>query len=329
MGHYNYGSALCAGFEYLLSRDKDVFVIGQGLWSPWYVGNSMTELDVKFGTDRIIDTPVSESAVTGAAVGAAIAGKKPIVVHPRMDFLLYAMDAIVNQAAKWRHMFGGQAQAGVTIRAIINRGGEQGAQHSQALHSWFAHIPGLKVVMPATVQDARDLLVASVLSPDPVVFIDDRSLYDQEDELSDIQDPLDLSQIEPNILREGTDITLAAAGYSVKQCLDAADILKAHGLTTDVVDMRVLSSQNAEPLINSIRKTGRLLAVDGGWSPCGFSAELISLASETLFPHEWRSRPRRLTLPFTPAPTSSVLEHIYYLNDQKIAEFAKSIVVEK
>ena len=171
MKKYNYGTALLAGFEYLLEKYPEVFVIGQGLWSPWYVGNSMTDLDKKFGVERIIDTPVSESACTGAAVGASLAGMKPIVVHPRMDFMVYAMDAIVNQAAKWSHMLGGQAHPGVTIRSIINRGGEQGAQHSQALHAWFAHVPGLRVVMPSTVSDARDLLIASVLSPDPVIFI--------------------------------------------------------------------------------------------------------------------------------------------------------------
>ena len=171
---YNYGTAILSAFEYLLKNYKETFVIGQGLWSPWYVGNSMTDLDKKFGKNRIIDTPVSESAVTGAAIGASLAGMKPIVVHPRMDFMLYAMDAIVNQAAKWSHMFGGQANSGVTIRCIINRGGEQGAQHSQALHAWFAHVPGLRVVMPSTVADARDLLIASALCKDPVIYIDDR-----------------------------------------------------------------------------------------------------------------------------------------------------------
>ena len=157
---HNYGTAILAAFEYLLENYPEVFVIGQGLWSPWYVGNSMTDLDKKFGIERVIDTPVSESACTGAAVGASLAGMKPIVVHPRMDFMLYAMDAVVNQAAKWSHMLGGQSHPGVTIRSIINRGGEQGAQHSQALHAWFAHVPGLRVVMPSTVADARDLLIA-------------------------------------------------------------------------------------------------------------------------------------------------------------------------
>ena len=124
----------------------------------------MTDLDKRFGVHRIIDTPVSELACTGAAIGASLAGMKPIVVHPRMDFMLYAMDPIVNQAAKWSHMVGGQAHPCLTIRCIINRGGEQGAQHSQALHAWFAHVPGLRVVMPATVADARNLLVAKTES---------------------------------------------------------------------------------------------------------------------------------------------------------------------
>ena len=137
MKKHNYGTAILEAFEYLLGKYPESFVIGQGLWSPWYVGNSMTNLDKKFGADRVIDTPVSESACTGAAVGASLAGMKPIVVHPRMDFMIYAMDAIVNQAAKWSHMLGGQAHPGLTIRSIINRGGEQGAQHSQALHAWF------------------------------------------------------------------------------------------------------------------------------------------------------------------------------------------------
>ena len=173
-----YGSGIQTAFEHVLENYDDSFIIGQGLWSPWYVGNTMVDLDKKFGKERIIDCPVSENSVTGTALGAALNGMKAIVVHPRMDFMVLASDQIVNQAAKWSHMFGGQAQPNVTIRGIINRGGEQGAQHSQALHAWFAHVPGLRVVMPSTVADARDLLIASVLCDDPVMYIDDRWLYD-------------------------------------------------------------------------------------------------------------------------------------------------------
>ena len=140
-----YSKAIHEAFTYLLENHDEFFVIGQGLWSPWYVGETMKDLDKKFGKSRVIDTPVSELAVTGATIGASITGFKPLVVHPRVDFMLLAIDQIVTQAAKWRHMFGNNSSAPATFRAIINRGGEQGAQHSQSLQSWFAHIPGLKI----------------------------------------------------------------------------------------------------------------------------------------------------------------------------------------
>jgi pyruvate/2-oxoglutarate/acetoin dehydrogenase E1 component len=308
---YNYGTAILAGFEYLLASYPEVFVIGQGLWSPWYVGSSMTDLDKKFGKHRIIDTPVSESACTGAAVGASLAGMRPIVVHPRIDFMLYAMDAVVNQAAKWSHMFGGQAHPAVTIRGIINRGGEQGAQHSQSLHSWFAHVPGLRVVMPATVADARDLLVSSVLCRDPVMYIDDRWLYEQTDDLPPVVET-DLRLQGPKCIAEGADLSIAAAGYSTRLALDARDELARQGYSAEVVDLRVLNPFDPAPVVQSVQKTGRLLVVDGGWRTCGFSAEVLASVMERLPPQALKTRARRITLPDAPAPTSRVLEKAYY-----------------
>ncbi len=322
---FNYGTAILAAFEYLLSTHPEVFVIGQGLWSPWYVGNSMTELDKKFGAHRVIDTPVSELACTGAGVGAALAGMKPIVVHPRVDFMLYAMDSVVNQAAKWSHMFGGQAHPGVTIRAIINRGGEQGAQHSQALHAWFAHVPGLRVVMPATVADARDLLVAAVLSPDPVIYIDDRWLYDQEEELAPIT-VLDLSTEGPRCLAEGSDLTIAAAGFSVRLAMQAREILQSCGVSAEVVDIRVLNPFQPEVVVTSVSKTGRLLVVDGGWRNGGFAGEVMASAAERLEPSVWLAKPARVTLPDAPAPSSRVLEEIYYPTPNAVVAAALAMV---
>ncbi len=321
----NYGTALLAAFEYLLEKYPEVFIIGQGLWSPWYVGNSMTDLDKKFGVGRVIDTPVSESACTGAAVGAALAGMKPIMVHPRMDFMLYAMDAIVNQAAKWSHMVGGQAAPSVTIRSIINRGGEQGAQHSQALHSWFAHIPGLRVVMPATVADARDLLVASVLCKDPVLFIDDRWLYELEDELPPIIE-LDLSKIGSKKLTDGDSITIAASGFSTKLALDAQKILLQENITAEIIDLRILNPFDPSVVANSVNRTGRLLVVDGGWAPCGMSAEVLASCAERVPLDIWKKPPSRLTLPFSPAPTSSGLENLYYPTAKSIVDFSKTLM---
>ena len=311
-GTYNYGTAILAAFEYLLAKHPESFVIGQGLWSPWYVGNTMTDLDKKFGAHRVIDTPVSEAACTGAAVGASLAGMKPIVVHPRIDFMLYAMDAIVNQAAKWSHMVGGQAHPGVTIRGIINRGGEQGAQHSQALHSWFAHIPGLRVVMPTTVADARDLLIASVLSKDPVVYIDDRWLYAQEAELGPCQE-LDLNQIQPQILRDGDDVTIVASSYSALIASQAAELLADNEISAEIIDLRVINPLDTSLIRDSVRKTGRLLVVDGSWKNCGLAGEIIASVAEGIELSALQCQPRRLTLPDAPAPTSSKLEKDYYV----------------
>lgn len=322
---YNYGTAILAAFEYLLEKYPEVFVIGQGLWSPWYVGNSMTDLDKRFGTKRIIDTPVSESACTGAAIGASLAGMKPIVVHPRMDFMLYAMDAIVNQAAKWSHMVGGQAHPSVTIRSIINRGGEQGAQHSQALHAWFAHIPGLRVVMPSTVADARDLLIASVLSPDPVVYIDDRWLYDQTDDLGQIVE-LDLAREGPRVLASGNDITIVGSSYATHLAMQTRKMLAADGYSAEVVDLRVLNPFQPGVLLESVKKTRRLMVVDGGWRTCGLSAEVLASVVEGVPPESLIRSPVRVTLPDAPAPTSRNLESLYYPDVSRVVTAAYSLL---
>jgi pyruvate dehydrogenase E1 component beta subunit len=321
----SYGVAISQGFEYLLDTYPNVFVIGQGLWSPWYVGNSMSDLDKKYGKARIIDTPVSELACTGAAIGASLYGYRPIIVHPRMDFMLYAMDAIVNQAAKWSYMTGGQSHPAVTIRGIVNRGGEQGAQHSQALHSWFAHVPGLRVVMPATPQDARDLLIASVLCDDPVVYIDDRWLYDLNQVLSPVRE-LDLREQRPRVVRSGRDITLVGASYSTQLCLQAAEQLETRGISAEVIDLRVIAPLDAAPIEASVRKTGRLCAVDGGWRTCGLAGEIIARVVEALPVQALKSSPRRVTLPDAPAPSSRPLEDVYYTKAENIVAAALSML---
>jgi pyruvate dehydrogenase E1 component beta subunit len=317
----NYGEAIRLGFEHLLSHYPKVFVMGQGLWSPWYVGTTMTDLDKKFGAERVIDTPVSELACTGAAVGASLCGYRPIVVHPRMDFILYALDAIVNQAAKWSSMFGGQAHPCVTVRAIINRGGEQGAQHSQALHAWFAHIPGLRVVMPATARDARDLLVASVLCDDPVIFIDDRWLYGDTEELDPIVET-DLAKEGPRVLRQGSDITLVGCGYTTSVCRHVAEKLARVGVAAEVLDLRVLNPFQPDLIIESAERTRRVVVVDGGWSSCGMSAEVLATLAEHLSPGALLKPAKRVTLAASPAPTSHVLEEIYYPGEATVLRAA-------
>ncbi len=325
MTRMQYCEAILAGFEYVMANDDKCLTIGQGLWSPWYVGRSMDGLDKKFGLERVIDTPVSEQATTGIAVGAALNGYRPIVIHPRMDFMILATDQIVNQAAKWHHMLGGGRSPSMVIRGIVNRGGEQGAQHSQALHSWYAHIPGLRVVMPATPSDARDLLIAAVQSPDPVLYIDDRWLYEWEDNISPPRD-LDLSTIGPQILHEGTDITIGAASFSVKLALDCAELLQKEGISCEVVDARVLNPFDPALIRKSTLKTGRFLAMDGGWANCGFAGEMIASVVEAVPPSAMRSAPARITLPAAPAPTSKPLEAAYYPTVDRVAETVRRMV---
>jgi pyruvate dehydrogenase E1 component beta subunit len=286
----------------------------------------MKDLDKDFGKARVIDTPVSELGTTGVAIGASLNGYRPIVIHPRMDFMILATDQIVNQAAKWRHMLGGKSPA-VTIRGIVNRGGEQGAQHSQALHSWYAHIPGLRVVMPATADDARDLLIAATLCDDPVLYIDDRWCYEQTANVAPAA-PVDLTVQRPKVRREGKDITLVAASYSTILALEAAELLAKKNISAEVVDLRVLNPLDHSVAAASVKKTGRLLAVDGSWATCGLAGEIIAGVAEALPPSAFRARPRRITLPDAPAPTSKVLEKIYYPTAQQIAAAAEKMVTE-
>jgi len=320
-----YGVAIREAFEYLLSSHPKVFTIGQGLWSPWYVGNSMTDLDHKFGRERVIDTPVSELATTGAALGASLCGYRPVVIHPRIDFMLLAVDQIVTQAAKWRSMFGGDVDVPLTVRGIVNRGGEQGAQHSQSLQSWFAHIPGLRTVMPATARDARDLLIASVLSNDPVLYIDDRWLYDEAEELPPAG-PVSLAEQKPKIVRPGTDITLVGCGWTTRLCKDAAEMLDAEGVSAEVIDLRVLNPLDPSVVIASVGRTRRLLAVDGDWKTCGIAGEIIAAVTEAWTDDERFFRASRITHPDAPAPTSKALEQAFYFTADTIVDAARVLL---
>ena len=321
----NYGEAIREAFVYLLEKYPEVFCIGQGLWSPWYVGNTMSNLDKLFGRDRIIDTPVSELACTGAAVGASLFGYRPIVIHPRMDFMVLAVDQIINQAAKWSLMLGGQASPAVTVRAIINRGGEQGAQHSQSLHAWFAHIPGLRVVMPVTVQDARDLLISSVLCDDPVMYIDDRWLYDRTAVLPPITER-PLEQERPQVISNGTDITVVGIGYSTFLCEQAAQQLAVDGVSCEVIDVRILNPFRSDVICESVKKTGKLCVVDGGWRTAGMSAEVIAAVVEQVGADVLDSSPIRVTLPDASAPASKHLEDIYYPSVNDVADVVGKLV---
>ena len=306
-----YGEAIRRGFEFAMDEDPSVILLGQGLWSPWYVGNSMTNLEKQFGYERVIDTPVSESAVTGAAIGASQCGYRPVVTHPRVDFALLAVDQIVNQAAKWNSMFGGGAPVPAVFRLIINRGGEQGAQHSQSLYSWFAHVPGLRVVVPATPQDAQDLLVAAIRCDDPVVYIDDRWLYDLESEIAD-PPPISLADQGPLVRRPGGDVTLVGVSWTTRLALEAADILESEGVDCEVIDLRVINPLDLASVVESVSSTRRLVVAEGDWRSCGIAAEVIAGVLESVEAGCLVAPPQRINIVEAPAPTSAPLEAAYY-----------------
>lgn len=321
-----YGKAIRRGFQIAMAEDPSVILLGQGLWSPWYVGNSMSNLEHEFGYERVIDTPVSELAVTGAAVGASQCGYRPVVTHPRVDFAMLALDQIVNQAAKWNSMFGGGAPVPAVFRLIVNRGGEQGAQHSQSLYSWFAHIPGLRVVVPATPQDAQDLLVAAIRCDDPVVYIDDRWLYDLESEVTD-PSAIELTDQGPLVRRAGEDITLVGVSWTTRLALEAADALEREGIDCEVIDLRVLNPLDVGPVVESVSRTRRLVVAEGDWRSCGVAAEVIAGVVESLDAGCLAASPERVNLIEAPAPTSAPLESEYYPTVDDLCDAVRRTVV--
>lgn len=322
MRQLTYVESIREAHAQLLASDPRVFIAGQGLWSPWYAGGSLDHLDREFGRNRVLDSPVSENAVTGMCVGAALAGMRPIVFHPRMDFMLLAVDPIVNQAANWSYIFGGRVTVPIVIRAVINRGGEQGAQHSQALHAMFMHIPGLKVVMPATPYDAKGLLVAALNDPNPVLYIDDRWLYSQcEDVPSELYvTPIGKAAIRRHAQRHrGPAVTLIGISYMAQMACEAAGHLARRGIETEVIDLRSLKPWDAECVLASVRKTGRAVVCDSGWRTGGAAAEIAATIGSEAF-HDLEAPVERVTLPDAPAPVASTEEQAYYPGAQDIIE---------
>jgi pyruvate dehydrogenase E1 component beta subunit len=245
------------------------------------------------------------------------------MTHQRVDFALLAVEQIVNQAANWHYMFGGKSSVPVVIWGIINRGGEQAAQHSQSLHSVFAHIPGLKVVMPSTPYDAKGLMIAAIRDENPVVYMDDRWLYSVEEEVPEEIYSVPLGK--GIIRREGKDITIAGISYMVAESIKASEELEKEGIDVEVIDLRSVKPLDETLLFESLRKTGKLVVVDGSWKTCGMAAEISALISENIF-DVLKAPIMRVTLPDAPAPASRTLEKEYYPDFKKIVYTVKAVL---
>lgn len=319
----DYASAINDALHTVLREDEKAFILGQGVDNPWYVGTTAEGLVDTFGRDRVIDPPISENGMNGFAIGAAITGHRPIVIHPRLDFLLYGLDQLINQAANWSYMFRGQSSVPMVLWGIVNRGGEQGAQHSQAIQAFFNHVPGLKVVAPASPYDAKGLLISAVRDPDPVVYVDDRWLYDLEGEVP--EEPYEIPLGEASITREGSDLSIVATSYMNVEARAAADELETEGFETEIVNVRSLTPLDEQTLANSVSKTGRAIVADGGWRRNGVASELSTRITELVF-DDLVHPVQRITVPDTPAPSSGPEEGAFYPDADDIRRTALDLL---
>lgn len=294
-----------------MERDERVFVYGIGVPDHKKIFGSTAQILERFGPARCIDTPISEDCMTGFGVGAAINGLRPIHIHIRVDFLLLAMNQLSNMVSSFAYGSAGRMKVPMVIRAVVGRGWGQGYQHSKTMHSVFAHIPGLKVVTPTTVADAKGLLVSAIRDDNPVVVVEHRWLYWQEGVLPDGDFTVRIG--EPSVIRQGTDLTVIATSWMNVEAVKAADILARRGVHIEIVDPRTLAPLEDEMLVASVEKTGHCIVADNDWSFCGFGAEVAARISEKCF-GKLKSPVERIGFAHVPCPTSRHLENEFYPN---------------
>ncbi len=312
-----YCDALREGIDQALAHDPRVFAIGLDADDRFGVFGSMRDLS---HPERVLGTPIAENAMTGVALGAALSGLRPIHVHLRVDFMLVAMDQIVNYVAKWEDMFDRQVRVPMVIRGIVGRGWGCGAQHSQTLHGWFAHVPGLKVVTPATPYDAKGLLLASVADDSPVVFLEHRWLYKNVGDVPPELYTLPLGKA--NVLHRGDKLTVVANSLAAVHSLTA---IEQHRLDVELIDPRTIKPLDVDTIVASVRRTGRLLVVDYDFPFGGFGAEVIAQVTERAFA-SLRQPPQRVCFPDRGMPSSGVLERAYYPAPDRLAAVMQRLV---
>ena len=318
-----YGEAIREALDQALNTDPDVVVMGLGVPDPKGVFGSTLGLQERHGSTRVFDIPLSENAVTGVALGCATTGLRPVLVHQRVDFTLVSFEQILNQLAKWRFMFGGRLSAPVVIRMVVGRGWGQGPQHSQSLQALFAHVPGLKVVMPTTPFDAKGMMTSAIESDDPVVCLEHRWLYGIRDEVP--PDPYRVPLDRARVMRSGTDVTLIGVSYMTLECLTAAEMLAGVGISAEVIDLRSIRPLDLGTILDSVNRTGRLLTVDNGHVVGGISAEITASVVERSF-DRLVAAPDRMGFPDHPTPSTPSLADGYYPLPHEIAETAARLV---
>jgi pyruvate dehydrogenase E1 component beta subunit len=318
MAELTYRDAVARGIAQEMERDPDVVFLGEDVAKAGGVFKATVGLFEKFGAKRVRDTPISEQAILGAAMGAAMTGLKPIAELMFSDFFGVCFDYLANEIPKARYMTNGQVKCPLVVRTANGAGSRFGAQHSQSVENWVMMIPGLKVVAPSTPRDVIGLLAAAVRDPDPVIFFEHKSLYSTKGEVPDgeIVDTLGTAKI----LRAGGDATIAALAYMVPRALEAAQQLKAeHGIDCEVIDVRSLVPLDTQTILNSVGKTHRFFTVEENPRLCGWGAEVVSIVSDEAF-YDLDAPPVRITTPHLPLPSAANLEDMMLPSVARIVE---------
>lgn len=306
-----------------MARDKNVILIGEDVGSSGGAFSATKGLLEEFGRQRVIDTPISESSFTGLALGAATTGLRPVVEIMFMDFITTCMDPIVNQIAKARYMFGEQFKVPLTIRTPAGGGFNAGPQHSQCLEAWFAHVPGIKVVMPSTIYDVKGLLKSSIRDDNPVLFIEHKGLHSLKGNIPEEEYTIPLGQAD--VKREGSDVTIVATARMVFEAMTAADKLAADGISVEIVDPLTISPLDKETILNSVKKTGKVVIAHEAVKTMGFGAEIAAIIADEAF--DYLDAPiKRVGAPFVPVPFSKSLEKSYLPSSDGIVAAVKEIV---
>jgi pyruvate dehydrogenase E1 component beta subunit len=319
----NCAKAINEALSVALGADDKVICYGLGVDDPKGIFGTTLALQEKYGSERVLDMPTSENAMTGVAIGAALNGIRPVMTHQRLDFFLLAMDQLVNNAAKWHYMFGGQRGVPITIRLIIGRGWGQGPTHSQSLQAWFAHIPGLKVVMPTMPDDAKGLLLSSIFDDNPVIFLEHRWLHSVEGDVpaGDYRVPIGQARL----LSRGDDLTIVSMSYMTVEALHALEHMKAHGVSCDLIDLRSIQPIDWEAIFTSVSRTRRLLVLDTASATCSVASEIVARVSMEMFGH-LKQAPMRLAMPDFPTPTSPALCGGYYRRAEDIVSIVGNMI---
>lgn len=305
----NLAQAVLEATAQCMRDDRSVYIMGLGVTDPKGVFGTTLGLEKKFGAKRVLDMPVAENGMTGIAIGSALVGMRPILTHQRIDFMLLSLDQIINNAAKWHYMFGGKIKIPIVIRLLVGRGWGQGPQHSQSLQALFAHIPGLKVVMPATPYDAKGLLVSAIEDNNPVIFIEHRWLHNT---LGSV--PLEKYRVpigKAKIVRRGKDLTIVSSSYTTLEAVKVAELFKKDGVDIEVVDLRTIKPLDRDTIERSVKKTGKLIVIDSAWKSFGVAAEILAQVAERAH-QSLKCAPVRIAFPDAPTPTGWALANHYY-----------------